>query len=73
MSQAPDTLIVDAERALRWLFERVDSDIFRCDCDPPFEVDTNYYNHSDDCASTMELHIESTLTNLEKTNAGSPD
>lgn len=54
------------KRAIDWLMDHMEDAWFTCDCEPSYESDTNAYNHTDDCASSMQLHIDATLANLEK-------
>lgn len=49
--------------ALEWASEKGN---FECDCEPTYESDTNYWNHSDNCSMWMEDHIDITLKSMRK-------
>jgi hypothetical protein len=58
----------DVITSLEWALE--EGADFECNCEPHHEFDTNATIHRDNCATSMQDHLEITLENIKAARSG---
>lgn len=59
-SATPQQMQAWLDELATWLDKQGDG-VFKCDCTPGYEWDTNYWHHEDTCACHMEGHADVVL------------